>query len=261
MNRSKRPVNSFFLFTFFLFSLVAHYKAQVPFELFAQQYGISTLYIIIGIGMGSLGIGLIYFLVNHAKQVHLSIAFKAHWLFILSLAILCYFTIMPYKTEAMHFIQYGIMGILCLRVLNNPVAAVHASFFLGIIDELVQYLFGSGVYFDFNDVVLNYVGSFLGVLMWISFISIEFRQGFRWMSGLNIVFGGLLFVGLLTGVVCFFNDGKCPLYLCTWGSDRLQSVDFWDYAWETPWHRIRPLPGALIIALLPLTAQQLNKLA
>ena len=248
------------LISFFLFSLLTHYEAQLPFEWLAKKFGHQKLYFVIGLSV----VGTLFFIGLRLYSRLLSNSHLrkliAFWIYIISLLFLCYFTIMPYKTEAMHFFQYGIMGFLSYGLIRNAFAAVNLSFFFGFIDELLQYTIGNSVYLDFNDIILNFVGSFIGVLLFISFDRVSDDNKWNKLYWLNLVTGGFLLIGLSTGLICFFSDDYCLLYLCEWDSTRL-SNEFWDYTWENPWHRIRAIPGSLTIILLPLTAWFLNKVS
>lgn len=246
------------LFVFFVFSLLSHYEAQRPFEWLASQFGHEQLYLAIGVvvicSVFIIGLRLWRGLLSNSRIKELT----PYWIYIIALLGLCYFTIMPYKTEAMHFFQYAIMGFLSYGLLRNAFGAVNLAFFFGFIDELFQYTWGQSVYLDFNDIILNFVGSFIGVLLYISFNRSAFDPRWNKLYLLNLLTGSFLVLGLLTGLICFFSDGDCPLYLCEWDSSRLGS-DFWDSAWDHPWHRVRPIPGSLAIIFLPLTSWFLNK--
>jgi VanZ family protein len=95
--------------------------------------------------------------------VTVAVAFVAVWA--------CHTLLIVNHVEVIHFAQYGAIGALLALGLRNPTAALIAGTALGIIDEGWQYyvLYAdfpdrSKLYLDGNDMVLNLVGTALGVI-------------------------------------------------------------------------------------------------
>jgi hypothetical protein len=81
--------------------------------------------------------------------------------------------------EALHFVQYGVLGLLAYRVLTHHVRDVTIFFsaavicgLLGTLDEIIQWVTPRR-FFDFRDVLINFVG---GALMQLG-IALGIRPG------------------------------------------------------------------------------------
>jgi hypothetical protein len=74
--------------------------------------------------------------------------------------------LMSYPTEVVHYLQFGILAGLLALVFRrvSPAFVLTATF--GILDEAYQYWWlhrAWGVYYDFNDVLLNVIAAALGL--------------------------------------------------------------------------------------------------
>ena len=81
---------------------------------------------------------------------------------------LAYRGLFAVNSEAIHFVQYGILALLLIPLVRRCGETIVLVTLLGILDEAYQYwvLHGDwGVYYDFNDVVLNLLGAAMGVLV------------------------------------------------------------------------------------------------
>lgn len=79
--------------------------------------------------------------------------------------------------ERIHFLQYAILSFVILFVVDNDDFALVLCLLLGFFDEFMQYITYPQYtkYLDFNDVVLNLVASFLGIIL---FRFGKFKAGF-----------------------------------------------------------------------------------
>lgn len=92
-----------------------------------------------------------------------------YWGVIMIFSYIGYYILMPYKSEGIHFLQYAIFGYLFYAWLKDAWVALNFSYLFGIIDELYQYIFGGSIYIDFNDFILNFLGSAIGILLYSTY--------------------------------------------------------------------------------------------
>ena len=92
-----------------------------------------------------------------------------------------------------------------------PFTALNLSFLLGIIDELFQFIIGWSAYLDFNDMVFNFCGSFVGILILLTFSKESYKSinppnFYNPFYVMNFLFGISLLIGIITNQVFFFSD-------------------------------------------------------
>ena len=245
----------FLALAYFIANILFHTIAEKPFFWFVEQFGQVTLkYVMSGILFLLLGIIVMKTLPLISKHSHKSILISTlAWACLGSVIGYCF--LMPYKSEGMHFVQYGIGGIVSLFAFRNIFSALTFSYFFGILDETYQvYVMGS-LYLDFNDMVLNFWGSLLGVTLTSIF--------FKWQSSdMNSWSRQYFFISCLVYVIFFgitYMLGICTHYQDDGGWFHLLNHDrnaynpsFWyQVAWGDIWHQFRPLPGFILILLLP----------
>ncbi len=95
-----------------------------------------------------------------------------HWLFVLLLIVASYNTLFCMNSELVHFPQFAILAVLLCPITGRCGETVFWAGLLGAIDEAYQYWWLSRhrpIYYDFNDVVLNFLGALLGVLLVLTF--------------------------------------------------------------------------------------------
>ncbi len=100
---------------------------------------------------------------------------KKEYLFIFSLLILNVFLILisinvifVVQIEIVHIVQYTLMSILVFPIVKNYRECMFWTFMLGVLDELYQYIVlapNKNDYFDFNDVIINLLGVFFGLVI------------------------------------------------------------------------------------------------
>jgi VanZ family protein len=87
--------------------------------------------------------------------------------FTIALMVAAYFTIFVLATELVHFPQYALMAILLFPFSWRYGATLFWTTLLGVLDEGYQYFYlapDRTDYFDFNDVVINFLGAALGLV-------------------------------------------------------------------------------------------------
>lgn len=243
------------LSTIYVCGVLSHDLVSKPFIWFKDQTSIQTLSIVMYGAMGALvvtaGTRGYSLWKNHAFRRILS----NYWLLTFGLAILANFTIMPYKVELIHFLQYALIGFLIVPLVKNLSTALYLGIWLGCVDELYQYVGLVKLYFDYNDVILNIIGTAFGVLIAWSVLPVrrsaspqEHRVPFYAWVGFHILTAILFF----SGVIKFFIDQGYPY----WYRNPLK--DYPDFFWQLrsniagPWHLITPYEGILWVILLPL---------
>lgn len=88
-------------------------------------------------------------------------------LFTIILMVLAYFTIFVLATELVHFPQYAILAILLFPLSWRFTDTLFWATLLGALDEAYQYFYLAPLrtdYYDFNDVVLNFLGAAFGLV-------------------------------------------------------------------------------------------------
>ena len=147
----------------FLWSLVI--LATIPLARTIQtyisaQWGRATFtYIVITVIVSALILAIVYLL-------RLKTATGRHyfWLLITSTIFIAYtLKLRKYPEEAVHFIQYGVLGVLLFRALSHRIRDVSIYFsaailgaLIGTIDEIVQWL-TPGRHWGYSDIWLNFL--------------------------------------------------------------------------------------------------------
>ncbi len=88
------------------------------------------------------------------------------WAGLIVFAVAGYVLLMSYPTEVVHYLQFGILGVLLSVALRRVERAFVLTVVFGMLDEAYQYWWLHrhwGVYFDFNDVLLNIIAAALGL--------------------------------------------------------------------------------------------------
>lgn len=119
--------------------------------------------------------------------------------------------LMSVHTEAVHFLQYGILSsIAYLGFRNTPTTLAFVSV-VGLLDEAYQYwglYSGWGIYYDWNDVLLNVLAGGVGLLFLLtlrpSLFAREHSKGFLVRYADLLTLGGLVVIiaaGLMLGMI------------------------------------------------------------
>lgn len=237
----------------YLFGVLAHDTLSQPFNWIARISSLETLNII----MGAITVVVATVVVWHTYRVlrlhpwrQTAVRF---WLLTLVLFLVAYSILMPYKSEFMHFPQYALLGFLLVPLVGNFFATLCLGSILGFFDEAYQYIGLHKLYFDFNDIILNIIGTALGLMLAFLFkpfskttvvspkISIWF-----WFSLLGVLSG--LF---LSGIIRFFAD-QGPWH---WHRNIESAFVFELFIVQdhlAPWHLVTPYEGIILLALIPL---------
>lgn len=169
------------------------------------------------------------------------------------------------NSESIHFVQYGLLALLLFPLVGRVGETIVLVTLLGAVDEGFQYWVlhrNWGVYYDFNDVVLNLLGAAIGMMLLVvaagpedgSSLATDYstsrmlRSGaFRTLGALGIVAAALLLSGLLA--VDAASDASAWAVLRREGSPNPRS--FWiKPEWGRSYHILSPVEGVLTTVLL-----------
>ena len=111
-------------------------------------------------------------LVRQALRGGARLATLALWTALLAAMAVCHLTLVTIDIEVIHYPQYALVAVLLARALDPHqqrrvlLDVVLISAALSVLDEALQYfhLMQNARYFDFNDLVLNQLGTLAGLL-------------------------------------------------------------------------------------------------
>lgn len=170
-----------------------------------------------------------------------------HWLFLFEMNI-----------EIIHAFEFGVLALLLYLITENVASALILCLPIMIFDEINQYVFLYGnynKYFEFNDIVLDILGSSIFLFLFKIFekepkyvtLPLSKRKEF-WLLGL------FYFSFLVLTVSCVFavhENAKCSNTIFV-----LSRIDFPEKFWQhhaftkAVYHILSPYVGAFIIFLL-----------
>ena len=238
---------------------ILHNDASKPFYWMVKKLGhdafhqyLNLFYLII---LGFILFQIIKKINNHDDKINII----KYGSFTLLCIFVAYMTLMPYRSEGMHFIQYGILGILVLPLSPNLFFAITLSTLIGYIDEYYQYFVFKRFYLDFNDLMLNVFASANGVILGYIYFNKELfkDQSFKLKSVLIMPYIGILLlalfivIGLLIGKFSIFKEtGAYPLFRI---DPENFNPSFWYHTgFGNDWHQIRPISGLILMCAIPL---------
>ena len=241
-----------------------HEEVEKPFEWFVSNYGNARLTLILNIGFVLASLTLASLIIRRLLNKGIDPTLKWMGLLVLVLSLIGYKWLMPYKSEGAHLVQYAIMGYLSILGLKNAWSALNFSYLLGIIDEAYQFIFGNSVYFDFNDILLNLLGSVIGILVFLYLTKrpVEKEQNLHskqtWFFYFTILSLVLICLTLyVLSILCIFPEDGCQFALHRWGRESWPPIFIRCTNFGTCWHRVTELEGVFLTPLLPLSFYRL----
>lgn len=138
--------------------------ATIPFvrrvrEAFAARWPAELIaYAVVAVVLGA---ALAAAIILHRRQTHIEVA-DILWLAgVAAITVLWIRRLMGQPEEAVHFLEYGVLGVLLFRVFEDHVqdSTVYLSvtltgILIGTVDEIIQWIV-PGRFWDFRDIVLN----------------------------------------------------------------------------------------------------------
>ena len=167
--------------------------------------------------------------------------------------------------EAIHFVQYAVMGLLLYPLTESATATMIFGTIAGAVDELYQYLVldSRATYYDFNDVFLDSVGTGLGLLC-LAIMGIAFgrRQGSWYKRAEWVLPLIMLIVLVIMALVGEFSIHLDPTSPASFTLIKSIPEGFWHYP-KGPYarfHILTPLPGLLLIGCTIWVYSRLDRL-
>ncbi|MBT8219156.1 MAG: hypothetical protein KJP00_05005 [Bacteroidia bacterium] len=244
-----------------------HDKASQPFYWMVDQLGHKAFHLYLNIFFTCVLISMVYIVYykirEHGEKKNILIYGIATLFGILA----AYLTLMPYRSEGMHFIQYALLGIIVTPLSPSLFYAIVLSTFIGYLDEYYQYFVTQKYYLDFNDLVLNVLASALGVILSYTFWKRPSDTKFSYSvkSLLKTPYTGILllaliiFFGLQLGLFSVFKESDGVYPLARHPKEDFDTNFWYTVSFKTTWHRIRTYPGLLIMCLIPLLYYNIDK--
>jgi len=185
---------------------------------------------------------------------------RFYWVSTLASLPVAYVCLFAMASEAVHYLQFALLAVPVFALTRRVLDTLLWVTLLGAIDEGYQYwvLHGDwGIYYDFNDVVMNLLGAAMGVLFTLAFTDGAALGAPRpvrsaWRSPAFLTWAGLLVVAIVawrTGHLALLPDtSEGTLVLL----NRLGlHKNFWaNVDWGKTYHVLRAEEGVLWIALL-----------
>ncbi|MCB0520269.1 MAG: VanZ family protein [Lewinellaceae bacterium] len=173
------------------------------------------------------------------------------------------FTILSFKLliviniEVVHFVQYAAVATLIFPLVKRYGETVLWATLLGAADEAWQYFYLSPErtnYYDFNDVIINLLGSVFGLLL-VRSVQPGFALPIRWRFWRSPAFFAVLALAALVAV----SMGLGWMHVrapesgigARWSLIRVPEVGFWTTIHpQVTFHVVRPVEGLIVIGLL-----------
>ena len=122
-------------------------------------------------------VGVVAVLARRARGAPARVPTVALWGALLAIAVGCHGTLVTIDIEVIHYPQYALVAVLLAAALDADrqrrwlLEVVLISALLSVIDEAWQYFHSMkpAQYFDFNDLVLNQIGTLAGLLWYYGF--------------------------------------------------------------------------------------------
>lgn len=211
--------------------------------------------------------GYVYFLLKNTRgNSHLRRQIFFYGTVTVLCSILCFKLLIVINIEVVHFVQYGIMAILMFPLVRRYGETVLWVTLAGAFDEAWQYFYLAPVksnYYDFNDVIINLLGSVYGLLL-VRSLQPSFalpRRLHFWRSPVFYVLltlTGMIALSLWRGWIHLNAPASGDGAL--WSLIRVPQNGFWTTVHpQVTFHVVQPLEGLAVIGLLWLFYSGLGK--
>ena len=172
--------------------------------------------------------------------------------------------IMVVNVEIIHIIQYAVMSVLIFPLLKNFNLTLFWITIFGALDEAYQYFYLAALrtdYYDFNDIVINLIGSTMGLIFLKSQGISNLKPLGPWYK--NSIFYFIISIALVIIIAWATNyltiyptDGESPAPIQI---IRRFKPGFWQtIPPKVKFHVIRPLEGLIMVSLLLITYSKLG---
>jgi VanZ family protein len=168
-----------------------------------------------------------------------------------ALAYLILKTLFVINIEVVHYPQYALFALLLFPLINHYHSTLIATTLVGAIDEAYQFFYLSPNdtgYYDFNDVITNFIGAAFGLILLKSLGISEQKKSFLKSLGFRILLCSSLLIALLflTNVLGLTttSGANFPIIL-------KEIPGFWTTIPPgVTYHVVQPLEGFVILFLL-----------
>jgi hypothetical protein len=253
----------FLLLILFAITIFCHEWAEVPFEWYVKNYGNKSLKNVLNVVFTLLTAGGTVFLIRKLHQHPDKKVLFTYLVITLGFSFLGYRFLMPYKSEAIHFLQFGLLGFVCMYWVANIWFALNLVSFLGIFDEIYQYIGSYSGYLDWNDMVLNFFGVALGVVVFKIWNPDKrtILKGIQKHFGLVLVYSfvGAVILLLFSEVVCVYANDVCGRSIIRSSKGDISEDFFVSTNFGPDWHRVKPYEGMIYVLLMPLLYYPLSR--
>ncbi|PHN04426.1 hypothetical protein CRP01_20670 [Flavilitoribacter nigricans DSM 23189 = NBRC 102662] len=198
-------------------------------------------------------IPLLFNLLRYKEGRNITIGYL---LLTLTLMMLAYFSIFVLATELVHFPQYAILAILLFPLSWRYGDTLFWATLLGALDEAYQYFYlapDRTDYYDFNDVVINFLGAALGLVFLRSFAGCWPSPSRRsWQQSPVLWTGAALILLIVTAI----GSGWLSVYPGESSTEtgfllvRKMPEAFWSQFHHIRYHVVLPEEGLLLLGIL-----------
>ena len=245
------------LLSYYLLTILPHEEVGKSITYIFSAFTRDTYNLIIAVLVASTLILLSYYLFPkvkiHKERPTILIFTGITLIFIL----LCFNILFVNNIEAIHFLQYAIFSIICFKLTKNYTRTILIGALAGFFDELYQYMVlapDTSDYFDFNDVVINIIGTGIGLIICkiLTFKTVTYSKK-------ECLFMPELWI-LIAMVIFYFYGSHSGIISVLQNPDNPSSFSFLKHLPESFWttlprqnikyHILFPMPGLLISCIL-----------
>ncbi|MFC2084640.1 hypothetical protein ACFLS9_06260 [Bacteroidota bacterium] len=262
---SENPIKTIIISTiYFLSTLLLHVQVGNLFKILYEIFTFEAFSIYIIIVSIILSLLLLLYLTKHIINHEFKLRTILYIVLTSLLLILGFDLLISYNVELIHYPQYAILFILVFPLNKKFVETIIICSLLSIIDELYQFIsIADARYLDFNDFVLNSIGTLSGaVIVYIitGYKKTEHTLKSRDYNLRKFITSRPLIIAVALLIVCIISFSVNILGY--WADDNaLYNINkelFHNRPfWHTKpgggqWHVLYPREGTIILYLLPL---------
>lgn len=252
----KEKSHLYILLALYAFTIFGHELAELPFEWFVSNYSNLMLKNILNVVFLIALVGFLVFFWQRIKKHPHKKTLLVYGIISLFFSVLSYRYLMPYKSEGIHFIQFALLGYVCMVWVPNIWFSLNMVATMGIFDEIYQYINSNSAYLDFNDMVLNFFGVALGIVFYKLLNNnskITIPGNIKHLGyGLQVLFIGSLLLLLFFDVISVYGGEEAGRSIIRnpygpWAENFFNPTNF-----GPPWHRVKTFEGMFYVLIMPL---------
>ncbi len=210
-------------------------------------------------GVGVAGLSGAIWLTLRRAGAHASLV-RFYWIATLVILTIVYFLLFAVSSKGLQLLQYALLAMAIFALIGRTPDTLLWVTLIGAVDEGYQYWVlhrDWGIYFDFNDLVINCVGAAIGVLFLLGTLDLR-KSGLPrrprplWRSP-----PFLLLTGVIVSSIVAYRMGRLALtpdsVIEPWVVlSRIGLPDtFWHHeAWSRTFHVLRPIEALVWVSLI-----------